>query len=309
MRAREPRSILSALAVVPLVLASAKAIGPTWSLADIRLRVLIVMGWLQRLPKLSQYADACRNPHLSRELGRHAAAFGAVHWPYMHAGWSPDERLEAIADHYRELDHGAGRIDLAPSDEMLVADLGHAVGGLSIVLDRAPWFEREGQLVMNLFLHGRRIYSLAFSLGRERGERIVRVGALQGMQDPSALDLYRAMTRQLHGLRPRDLVIDALKMLAQIVGATHIHAVANKNRHHFSSYFETAKAAEIHVDYDEFWHDHGGELQPSGFYAFSSKLHIRSPEKIISKKRSMYRRRHEFLKLVEASMGRNLRGN
>ena len=82
-----------------------------------------------------------------------------------------------------------------------------------MVIDQAKWFMREGQLVINLFVGEVRMFSLAFSLGRDGGERTAFVGAVQGRDIEGVADEYRDLTKAAHGMRPRDLLFEIFRML------------------------------------------------------------------------------------------------
>ena len=60
-----------------------------------------------------------------------------------------------------------------------VANLEFVAPGLRIVLDKASWFLREGELAINLFVEGERLYTLAFTLGQAEAGRVTlgRAGA------------------------------------------------------------------------------------------------------------------------------------
>ncbi|MES9851382.1 MAG: DUF535 family protein [Candidatus Thiodiazotropha sp. L084R] len=53
------------------------------------------------------------------------------------------------------------------------------------------------------------------------------------------------------------------------------------------------------LNYDEVWSDRGGVYCNAGFYELPVNPDRRSIESIISKKRSMYKKRYELLNLIE----------
>jgi uncharacterized protein VirK/YbjX len=162
---------------------------------------------------------------------------------------------------------------------------------------------REGQLVINLFLGNVRILSLAFSFARESGKVVAYVGAMQGRNIDGLLDTYRGITKAMHGMRPRDFLFELFRSFCRAVGISKIYAVSDASRHHRDSFFVSkTKSKELTLNYDEIWIERGGILENSDFYVFSVTPQIKNLEEVPSKKRSMYRRRYEFLKIIEARM-------
>lgn len=284
----------------------ASKISPGYSPSALRLRWRVYLAWIARLPELAGYLDEAAHPSMSRALRGRPEMIGVALWPYIHAAWSADERLGAVASHYRQMDSLAPQLELTHDENLVLARLDQVRPGLRLVLDRASWFMREGEFVLNTFIDQQRIYSLAFSFGRTDEENVVLVGALQGIRDASMPDLYKELTKEMHGLRPRDFIVDALRFLAVQTGATRILAISNNQRQHRSRYFRDQKDVDLAGDYDQIWEEQGGTLQANGFYAFPGRSEARPLEEVASKKRAMYRRRYEFLAQVEASIADHL---
>ena len=49
--------------------------------------------------------------------------------------------------------------------------------------------------------------------------------ALQGRNLPNAMEIYRAITHALHGMRPKDFLLHAHRLLCNAVGARKLLAV------------------------------------------------------------------------------------
>ena len=284
------------------VLRGAAKASPGGSPSALLRRLKIVLAWLRNLRLLRSLLCETESPGLNRALRERPELLGVAVWPYMHAGWDFDQKLSAVEDHYRQVARISPALDLSVHDSLRVASLDDIRPGLRLVLDRAPWFMREGELVLNIFAHDQRLFSLAFSLGLDGERSVVRVGGLQGVRDANILDLYRELTKSMHGLRPRDFLLDSLKSLSSALGIKTILAIADANRQHRHAYFGEGKLQNLEGDYDEVWREHGGVLGESGFFELSSQIECRSIEDIPSKKRSMYRKRYEFLESLDAAI-------
>ena len=170
---------------------------------------------------------------------------------------------------------------------------------MRLVLDKAIWFLREGEIVLNLFINDQRFYSIAFTLGTDAGQPIILVGALQGSNSEVAQEVYRDITHALHGMRPRDLLMVALKLLCRELGIQRIWAVSSDNRQHNSPYFGDSHKDKVLVAYNEVWLEHGGIALDNGFFEIPAVVKYRDMSEIPSRKRATYRRRYEMLDKLE----------
>ena len=103
----------------------------------------------------------------------------------------------------------------------------------------------------------------------------------------------------MHGMRPRDLLLHMLKILAQLVGCKNILGIsddAHRSRHWITRAKKAAK-------YDQMWLEHGGLLLDDGFFRLPAQYLKRKDCDIPSNKRSLYRRRYEALDQVAKTFG------
>ena len=287
-----------------VVLGAEKA-SPGYAPSELFLRSKIAFGWFADLRRLKALRTGCPDAGVARALRERPAVLGLAVWPYIHSGWNFEQRLGAFEAHFRSIRRIAPRLDLSTQESLVVASLEDIRPGLRLVLDRAAWFSREGELVLNIFLHDKRLFSLACSVGLDAEQYVVRVGAVQGVKDENILALYRDLTKEMHGLRPRDLLLDALRMMCSSIGITKILGIADCNRQHRNVYYGQAKSQNLEGDYDTVWTEQGGVRRDSGFFEISSKIEFRDMEDIPSKKRSMYRRRYEFLTALADQISTN----
>lgn len=186
--------------------------------------------------------------------------------------------------------------------------------GCRLVLDRPIWFKREGELVLNLFRNDLRVASLAFTLCRSQGELCLFIGAVQGIHkgvdSATSLAIYRDLTKDFEGLRPRSLLLEALKCLARTLCVVHLYAVRDACRHHRHAYFGHDKGEDLVANYDAIWQEHGAiASERADFFALPMAPAQRANEDIPSKKRAMYRRRQVLLEDVFARLQAALAGN
>lgn len=241
------------------------------------------------------------NGGLERVLARRPETIGVLVWPYVCLSWDASTRLARVGEHWAAVETLVPALNFPPDDEYALLDLAYVMPGLRVVLDQPKWLMREGQAVLNLFVGECRVFSLVFSL-RMEGTLTACIGAIQGRNIEGALDVYKAMTHALHGMRPRDFLIDLFRALCRAIGVSRIHAIADAKRHHRSPYFGNKFAEQVTMDYDEIWRDRGGEPLNVDFFVLPLDATQRTVEEIPSKKRSMYRKRYEMLTQIEAAL-------
>lgn len=228
-------------------------------------------------------------------------AVGVVHWPYISADWSAEQRLDVMASHYEVIAQSAPQLLLSGRDQRLVlGDLSDVSSGCSLVLDRPIWFMREGELVLNLFQGDLRIASLAFTLARTDTGLNLFIGAVQGIHkgvdSDLSLTIYRDLTKDFEGLRPRSFLIEVLKHMAVNLGVDRMYAVGDGYRHHRHRYFGAEKSQELAASYDVIWLEHGAiASERDDFFEIPMASSKKPLESIAAKKRAMYRRRYELL--------------
>jgi uncharacterized protein len=227
---------------------------------------------------------------------------GNMVWPYQCAAWDAQTRFARIEGHLHALERLPG-LKLAPDEKLVLADLSALSPGLSLVIDRPLWLSREGHLTLSLFKDTFRAFTLSFSLLDRDGLEIF-IGGLQGRQDNDILSLYRDLTKELNGVRPRDFMLEALRMFAVSIGARHIYAVADSCKITRHPYFGKKGAAGL--AYDEVWQERGGARVEDTHFELPLAGSRRDLEEIAPKKRSMYRRRYQMFDDIMNSLPSDL---
>ncbi|WP_136477108.1 DUF535 family protein [Pseudomonas sp. DG56-2] len=269
----------------------------------LRLALLIARGW----PGLHGYLQ-----RLIGTVGRDGLqrmgvdCIGIIHWPYISKSWRPSTRFDVLASHYEVVSQRCQPLMLlGREDSLQLADLTQYSRGCSLVLDRAFWFMREGELVLNLFQDELRVASLAFTLSRTDNGTCMFIGAVQGIHkgvdSERSLAIYRDLTKDFEGLRPRSLLIEVLKHIARGLGVTQIYAIADRYRHHRHPYFGVEKSQELLANYDVIWQEHGAiSCEREDFFSMPTDPSRTPLEDIAAKKRAMYRRRYELMDAIFA---------
>lgn len=276
-----------------------------------KLGAAMIRQWPDLRTFMQRMSAALGNERFAR-LG--VDCIGVVQWPYISKCWDARQRLDVVASHYEVVVSQLPALLLLGREERrVVCDLSAYSKDCALVLDRPIWFKREGELVINLFQADLRVASLAFTLCRTEGELCLFIGAVQGIHkgidSETSLNIYRDLTKDFEGLRPRSFLLEALKCLARTVGVARIHAVGDQCRHHRHPYFGVDKAQDLAANYDVIWQESGAEASlREDFFELPLAPAKRNLEDIAPKKRAMYRRRNALLDDVFAKIEAALPG-
>lgn len=167
---------------------------------------------------------------------------------------------------------------------------------MSLQLDFDLGQKKEGLVSINLTIGDRNIYQIIFWLAPNRnGEMSIWIGALQGAQ--GGLDVARSLTKQFLGYRPKNVVVQALRMFASKLEISHIYAVSNYG---FYANNHIRLDRKLKTSLDDFWQETGGEVcNDSRFF----ELPVVEPRKdlmdVPSKKRNLYRKRFAGIDRVD----------
>ncbi len=236
----------------------------------------------------------------SEVLSRSPIVLRYVREPYIHNDWSVAERFNHILGHYRQLNHIPHYFDITAKASKEVLDLSDYSEDARVVIEHPIWFHREGEAVVTLFKRDLRVMSCAISFGQVALNRAMYIGSVQGIHayisSEESLAVFRDLTKNFYGLRPRAFIIELVRMLARATGTKYLYAISDKNRHQrhpfFGDYLDNAVST---VDYDDVWIERRGVLLKNGFYSIPLDSRRRDLSEVASKKRGMYRNRYQML--------------
>jgi uncharacterized protein VirK/YbjX len=270
--------------------------------ANWKLRAKFVLEALKH-PALARRLEQleARSP-LGLLLAQRPETIGNLIWPYQCAAWDAETRFARISAHQETLEK-LPALKVQDDEKIILADLTGLSDDTYAVIDYSPWLAREGQLTLSLFKGDFRAFTIAFSLSNWP-ETELFIGGIQGRNDSRILDLYRELTKQFHGVRPRDLMLELLRLFAINIGVRHIYAVADDHKISRHPYFK--KKGTIGLFYDEVWLERGGTRVAETHFELPLTSTRRDLNDVAAKKRSMYRRRYEMLDQIAAAMPTDL---
>ena len=266
-------------------------------MVKLRLRALVhrdhTARWLRLLnshPAFAEMTAAC--PRMLYKIYR----------PYLTNTLDIEGRLAVLASHYQFVFRRglAQTVAQAARGPVALGSIdGKSGARYDLVLRAIGVLEREGELVLQLSCAGVLVYSVAFTFSDHEGAAAVRIGCLQGPKHGDKLALVREATRDLHGMRPKQLMVTLVRVLGHALGCAQLRLVGNANR----AVRSALRSGRVLADYNQTWEDIGAAEQADGdFTMFCERLAEPDMERVASKKRSEVRKRHELVAALSGQM-------
>ncbi|WP_213948305.1 DUF535 family protein [Luteibacter sp. dw_328] len=205
------------------------------------------------------------------------------------------KRLDALMDHYRFVSSALpeGLLERMIADgQVVLAEAAMKNGEPLRVLIMPPTRKGcEGELNIALATaDSTLLFSATITVLPSTGELLV--GCLQGPNTEDGQERVRLVTRQCHGLRPKNLLLSLLYGFAASHGLPRLRGISNDGH---------ARSGRIKASYDTFWIESAGVLARDGFFDLPSTEPERSELEVASKHRSAFRQREVLRRELVAS--------
>ncbi|MBD8879677.1 DUF535 family protein [Rhodanobacter sp. 7MK24] len=206
---------------------------------------------------------------------------------YLNTGWRRSQRLRAIRGHYRHalaamptpLFRAVYAEGAAPLGLLTLKD-----GGRLILSLRPPIFLGcEGELCIQLADElGNPLYRIVVTV---IDDDTLAIGCIQGPVGGAARETVRELTRNLHGLRPRCLMLALTRALARHWGLSRLLAVGN------AAHPLRNPRRRFVADYDAYWEEQQGRAAGGGWYELPLQPLRKAEADVPSQHRSAFRKR------------------
>lgn len=146
---------------------------------------------------------------------------------------------------------------------------------------------------------GKHVYSASF--GFIEPHRLL-ITSVQGPVGDEAKDLVRQLTKTLHGLRPQQLMITVILLLAEKWG---LDTIGIAQAQQVKLRWKLKK--RVSINYDAVWQEYQAQLGTDGYWHLPKQLPRKEFSEISSQKRSMYRKRYAMLDALHESLSGSLK--
>jgi len=226
-----------------------------------------------------------------------------IHRPYVSSTVRGDVRITLLKNHYRIVARTISQAALADLMSYKVVLLSHIIGRdgtlFTLTLQNDQRFSHEGELTLALRNEALSapLAHLTLTIGRRAsGSRFVQIGGMQGPRPPIGKTEVSSATKNLRGLWPKRVVVEAAYVVASWIGAREILTTGREN--HAAAKTYPFSRVRIPVEYDQFWFDLGGVRRPDGDFALPAQLVRRAVGQVAPKRRKQWLARQALLNTI-----------
>ncbi|OOG49469.1 DUF535 family protein [Rhodanobacter sp. C01] len=228
------------------------------------------------------------NPHMCACQRRDPRMLERHFHRYIHLQWDRPTRLQSIQRHYR---FALAQLPCALFEAIYVygnATLGNLTlkdgGQLKLCLRPPISVGCEGELCIQLSdADDHPVYRLILTVIGDRPT--IAIGCLQGPDDQNGKDMVRDMTKNMYGMRPKQLMLSLAYAFAKHFRIERILAVSN------AAHPLRRVRDKFRADYDAFWLEQKGSDVGNGWFMLPEALSRKSESEVSSHHRSAFRRR------------------
>ncbi len=273
----------------------------------------VLRSWPYRNLHIAWYEFLHSNDLLRRLAEYDHRMYRKLYRPYVSASWDKPRVLAALKTNYtffREKLPPYMLEEIFLSDSFLLAEWSSG-NTYQLKLSHDEKFYQEGEVTMSLSCPGLGEGSLALLSGTfapaQDGAMAFYIGGIQGAARSLGIPAIKTAGRDMHGLRPKSLIVIAAQLLANQLGCKHILASsAAQHVYREDDRRRGGKHNKMFFDYDSFWEECMGTRINDAFYSIPMLASRRRHEDMKPQKRPMYRRRYEMLDEIENALSRAL---
>lgn len=234
--------------------------------------------------------------------------------PYITAKSSSLSRVNMVISHYKFLEENVDFSlieDIFRGNGVKIDSVLNDDGEYSIFLSNDSRYNKEGDLTIKLTSpEGFTFYSISFVICEYDKKISLLIGGIQGPEsDPENKNKIKNLTKTLNGIRPKDLMVHMVRILASELNVANILAVSNKS-HIYKARRYIGDNHNVAFDYDLHWLSQSGVIcDNDDFFLLPVKYLRKDINEIPRSKRAMYRRRYDWLDEVEIKINNIFKRN
>jgi uncharacterized protein len=190
---------------------------------------------------------------------------GKIHRPYLSTSLACADRAALLMKHYdRLLNAGFGSLVRQATQKPLTLCMFRGKSGApyELQLSTLEPHRQDGELLLRLVSAGACVYTIACILTTSEGKPALMVGGLAGMLSQGRATGIKQVTRDLHGCRPKDLMVALARDLGRCFGCATTLLIGNGNRVPPGEKYYCKKSS----DYDLTWRELRAAPRADGDY-------------------------------------------
>ncbi|MGX9697690.1 VirK/YbjX family protein [Janthinobacterium lividum] len=241
-------------------------------------------------------------PGLSSLAQLHPCLRFKIYRPYASRQLGCTDRLALLEGHYRFLWQAGARalVERAARQPVVLAAFeGKDAALYRLQLTAIHDSYREGELCLRLTRDGHPFYLASFLFVPRADGVSLQLGALQGLRSEAGKLAVKEATRALHGCRPKNLMVTALRDFGDFFACNNVFLISNDNRIALNA----RRRRHIAADYDLAWQElHALRMRDGNYHLPCAAYRAPDLADVPSKKRADARRRGELLQSMASGM-------
>ncbi|PHV22744.1 hypothetical protein CSQ92_06795 [Janthinobacterium sp. BJB446] len=241
-------------------------------------------------------------PGLSSLAQLHPCLRFKIYRPYASRQLGCTDRLALLEGHYRFLWQAGARalVERAARQPVVLAAFeGKDAALYRLQLTAIHDSYREGELCLRLTRDGQPFYLASFLFVPRADGVSLQLGALQGLRSEAGKLAVKEATRALHGCRPKNLMVTALRDFGDFFACNNVFLISNDNRIALNA----RRRRHIAADYDLAWQElHALRMRDGNYHLPCAAYRAPDLADVPSKKRADARRRGELLQCMASGM-------
>lgn len=225
-----------------------------------------------------------------------------IYRPYASRQLGCADRLALLEGHYRFLWQAGARALVeraARGPVVLAAFEGKDGAPYRLQLTAIHDSYREGELCLRLTRDGQPLYLASFLFVPRADGVSLQLGALQGLRSEAGKLAVKEATRALHGCRPKNLMVAALRDFGDFFACNNLFLISNDNRIALNA----RRRRHIAADYDLAWQElHALRMRDGNYHLPCAPYRAPDLAGVPSRKRADARRRGELLQCMADGM-------
>lgn len=256
--------------------------------------------YLLFFPHFSKWVNYIHNEYLSNNIG--FSPIEPVRTKFSRFYYSKDVNIKnkflLLKNHYEFaksiLKEDAYKKLLAGQDIPIAKIIGKSLAEYHIVMSQHDRFRHEGEITIQLVenIGDDFLSALTFLFSGDKENPTILVGGIQGHKSESAKERIKEITKDLHGLRPKSIILEALYGIIPAVNAKYVEAVCFKN------HALTDNKRALYSDYDAFFQEITDKTAKNGNYILPLEMPHRDVSEVASKKRKAWLAKEEIKRSI-----------